>query len=200
MTHTREAKRETFTLYVVEIAEISSNKVVVLGYVDHQGRMYKFSHFLPNSRGKSLVSHANETIKFWNEIFGHMNYKYLQELNKYVMVDGLPPIKTSNGACIGCVVGKHLECNNEKGKARRATQVLGLVHSDIISPLPTPSYGGSRYVLTFIDDFSRFCWVYFLKLKSEVFETLNIWKALVENQSGNKIKILRTDNGGVCEQ
>ena len=51
------------------------------------------------------------------------------------------------------------------------------------------------YVLIVIDDFSRFCWVYFLKLKSEVLESLKIWKALVENQSGNKIKILRNDNG-----
>ena len=50
-------------------------------------------------------------------------------------------------------------------------------------------------MLTFIDDFSRFCWVYFLELKSEVFETLKIWKALVENQSGNKVEILRNDNG-----
>ena len=50
-------------------------------------------------------------------------------------------------------------------------------------------------MLTFIDDYSRFCWVYFLKLKSEVFEHLKIWKALVENQSGHKIKVLRTGNG-----
>ena len=70
-----------------------------------------------------------------------------------------------------------------------------MVHSDIIGPLPTPSYGGSRYVLTFIDDYSRFCWVYFLKLKSKVFEQLKIWKDLVENQSGNRINIIRTDNG-----
>ena len=103
-----------------------------------------------------------------------MNYKYLQKLNKDGMVEGIPPIKTSNGACIGCVVGKHPECNYEKGKERRATQVLGLVHLDLIGPLPAPSYGGSRYVLTFINDFSRFRWVYFLKLKYEVFETLNI--------------------------
>ena len=99
------------------------------------------------------------------------------------------------GACIGCVVGKHPEQSYEKGKARRATQTLELVHSDLIGPLPTPSYGGSRYVLTFIDDYSQFCWLYFLKLKSEVFEQLKIWKALVENQSGHKIKILRNDNG-----
>ena len=50
-------------------------------------------------------------------------------------------------------------------------------------------------MLTFIDDFSRYCWVYFLKLKDEVFETFKVFKDLVENMSGNKIKVLRTDNG-----
>ena len=92
------------------------------------------------------------------------------------------------------MVGKHPKRSYEKGKARRATQTLGLVHSYLIGPITTPSYGVLRHVLNFIDDFSRFCWVYFLNLKSEVFETLKIWKALVENKIGNKIKILRTDN------
>ena len=77
MTHVGESKRVTFTLDVVEIAEISSNKVVALGYVDHQSRMYKFYKFIPNSRGQALLSHTNETNKMWHEIFGHMNYKYL---------------------------------------------------------------------------------------------------------------------------
>ena len=62
MTHTRESKRVTFTPDLVEIAEISSNQVVALGYADHQARMYKFSKFLPNSSGKALLSHANEAI------------------------------------------------------------------------------------------------------------------------------------------
>ena len=124
-----------------------------------------------------------------------MNYKYLQALHKDEMVEGLPPIKSSNGACIGGVVGKHPERRYEKGKERRASQLIVLVHSYLIGPLSTVSYGGSRCVLTFIDDYSRFCWVYFLKLKSEVFEQLKIWKALVENQSGNRINIIRNDNG-----
>ena len=124
-----------------------------------------------------------------------MKYTYIPELGKEGMVEGHPPIKTSNGACIGCVVGKHPDPSYDKWKASRSTQVLGLAHSDLIGPLPTPSYGGSRYVLTFIDDFSRFCWVYFLKLKSEVFETLKVWKPLVKNKCGNKIKVLHIGNG-----
>ena len=142
-----------------------------------------------------LLSHSNETSKIFHEIFGHMSYKYLQSLNKDGMVKGPPQIKSSNGAWIGCVVGKHPESSYKKGKERRATKTLGLVNLDLIGPLITPYYGGSRYFLTFIDYFSRFCWVFFLKLKSKIFETLKVWKAMVENQCGNKIKILHTNNG-----
>ena len=52
-----------------------------------------------------------------------------------------------------------------------------------------------KYVLTFIDEFSRYCWVYFLKNKSEYFDLIKFFKALVENQSGRRLKILRYDNG-----
>ena len=72
---------------------------------------------------------------------------------------------------------------------------LRLCHSYLIGPLPTPSYGNSRYMLTLIDYFSRYCWVYFLKLKYEVLETFKMYKALVENACGNKIKVLRKENG-----
>ena len=51
-------------------------------------------------------------------------------------------------------------------------------------------------MLTFIDDYTRRTWVYFLKLKSEVFEKFYHFKALVENQSGQHIKVLRIDSGG----
>ena len=52
------------------------------------------------------------------------------------------------------------------------------------------------YVLTFIDDFSRYCWVYFLKHKSKVFDLFKGFKVLVEDQYGRKLKVLRFDNGG----
>ena len=58
------------------------------------------------------------------------------------------------------------------------------------------SVGGARYYVTFIDDHSRKLWVYFLKQKSEVFQKYKEWKAMVENQKGQKVKVLRSDNGG----
>ena len=112
------------------------------------------------------------------------------------MVEGLSVIKETTGICKGCVVGKHPEHKFDRGKASRATCILGPIHSDISGPMPITSMNGSRYLLKFIDDFSRYSWVFFIKKKSEVCEKFTELKALIENASGLKIKILRSDNGG----
>ncbi|KAG8483133.1 hypothetical protein CXB51_022087 [Gossypium anomalum] len=58
-----------------------------------------------------------------------------------------------------------------------------------------PSRGGANYMLTFIDDFSRKVWAFFLKQKSDVFSAFKSWKIMIEKQTGKQIKYLRTDNG-----
>jgi hypothetical protein len=52
------------------------------------------------------------------------------------------------------------------------------------------------YYVSFIDDFSRYTWIYFLRKKYEVFDKFKELKALVENKTENNIKVLRTNNGG----
>jgi len=74
--------------------------------------------------------------------------------------------------------------------------MLELVHSDLAGPFQHPSFSRARYVLTFINDFSRYTWVYFLKQKSEVFDHFQDFKTFVEKQSRKAIKVLRTENGG----
>ena len=76
--------------------------------------------------------------------------------------------------------------------------LLDLIYTDVWGPSPVASVGGARYYVTFIDDFSRKLWVYFLKHKSEVFQKFKDWKAMVENQKGRKVKVLRSDNEGEC--
>ena len=62
--------------------------------------------------------------------------------------------------------------------------------------MSTMSLTGHEYYVSFIDDYSRKTWIYFLKTKNEVFSRFQEFKALVENQTGKKIKALRSDNGG----
>jgi transposase InsO family protein len=66
----------------------------------------------------------------------------------------------------------------------------------VFGPIIVPSLGKSVYYVSFIDYFSRNTWIYFLRNKSEVFDKFKEFKALVENQTEKKIKVLRTDNGG----
>jgi hypothetical protein len=69
----------------------------------------------------------------------------------------------------------------------------------VFGPVPVPSLGKSVYYVSFIDDFSRKTWIYFLRNKSKVFDKFKEFKALVENQTENKIKVLRTyNNGELC--
>ena len=64
-----------------------------------------------------------------------------------------------------------------------------------MGPFQTKSLGGTSYVLTFIDDFSRMTFGYLLEHKDQTFERFKDFKALVENQTNLKIKMLRSNNG-----
>jgi len=57
------------------------------------------------------------------------------------------------------------------------------------------SLGGHMYFLSLIDDYSRMTWIFIMKHKSYAFKNFKQWKTLVENQTGKKVKRLRTDNG-----
>ena len=98
--------------------------------------------------------------------------------------------------CKGCVLGKMQRFAFPKDGSARVTQKLQLIHSDLCGPMRTPFIGNSLYFVTFIDDFSRFCWVYPLKEKSGVFAVFQHFVSMVENQTSYKVQSLRTDRGG----
>ena len=112
------------------------------------------------------------------------------------MVIGLPKIKFYKGVCQGCILGKHPEHKYERDSHETTSTPIELIHSDITGPLSHMSMIQSKYALTFIDDFCRYCWVYFLKHKSEFFDLFQVFRALVENQSGRKLNIPIYENGG----
>ncbi|GJZ71781.1 gag-pol polyprotein, partial [Tanacetum coccineum] len=65
-----------------------------------------------------------------------------------------------------------------------------------LTKAPILSLRGAKYFVSFIDDYSRRCWVYPIKKKYDVFEVFKVYKAQVELDSGKKIMCLRMDNGG----
>uniref|UniRef100_A0A2N9GKR4 Integrase catalytic domain-containing protein n=1 Tax=Fagus sylvatica TaxID=28930 RepID=A0A2N9GKR4_FAGSY len=76
------------------------------------------------------------------------------------------------------------------------TRPLELVHTDVWGPAPVTSCNGTRYYVSFIDDFTRFTWFFPLKYKSQVLESFKHFKSTMENILDYKLKILRSDCGG----
>jgi histone deacetylase 1/2 len=76
---------------------------------------------------------------------------------------------------------------------------LDLVFSDVWGPAPD-SVGRKKYYVSFIDDFSKFTWIYLLKYKSEVFQVFHEFQTLVERRFDRKIKAMQTDWGGEYEK
>ena len=109
---------------------------------------------------------------------------------------GLPQLKASSKVCTDCMMGKQHRNAIPKRSLWRASQRLQLVHADICGPIKPISNSKKRYLISFIDDYSRKVWIYFLTEKSEAFTTFKNYKNLVEKETGAFICCLRTDKGG----
>ena len=144
----------------------------------------------------ALIHDTTSPCQLWHRRLTHVNYKALPHVSK--VVTGLPNIKIDHeGVSKGCAKGKNIK--NPFPKSDTKTEgILELVHSDVCGPMPSTSLSGYVYYVTFIDNYSRKTWVYFLKSKDEVFGKFKEFKlkAFVYNLLERKIKIPRSDNGG----
>jgi transposase InsO family protein len=71
-----------------------------------------------------------------------------------------------------------------------------IIHSDVWGPAPVQSFYGHRYFVLFVDDFTRFTWVYFLKNKSDIYQNFHHFEKHIERQFNSKIKAFHSDWGG----
>ena len=96
--------------------------------------------------------------------------------------------------CEACQFGK--QRRHPFPKERNVSKgILDVIHSDVWGPAQTTTFGGCRYYVTFIDDFSRNTWIYPMKQKSEVFGHFQKFKAEVEKATGRHVHCLRSDGG-----
>jgi len=132
--------------------------------------------------------------ELWHIRMGTLHHEALRILKE--TVTGVPVLTTKHDdTCSGCVLGKYVKATYSRSN-NRAQSVLGLIHSNICGPMSTRAISGVEYFVTFIDDHCKKTWIYFLKTKDEVFDQFTQFKALVENLTGRKIKILCSDNSG----
>ena len=150
--------------------------------INKSGKLYYL-----NSVTATQQSHS---LQLWHQILGHCNVKDVLQLEN--VVDGMHITDKSSFYCKVCAEGKMTQSRN-RHPDKRATSILELVHTDLAGPISPVSNEGSKYCISFVDDYSSLIFVYFLKSKSDVVSATE--RFLADIAPYGRIKRLRSDNG-----
>ncbi|BBN69882.1 hypothetical protein Prudu_1222S000100, partial [Prunus dulcis] len=139
---------------------------------------------------------AHVDYRAWHKRLGHPNSTVLHDLLKSGFLGNKesPSLSAVQFDCNSCRLGKSKTLPFPI-HTPHVVQPFDLIHSDVWGMAPVTSHANYKYFVTFIDDYSRFTWIYFLHSKDEVFSVFKIFHAYIQTQFSAHIKILRSDNG-----
>jgi hypothetical protein len=135
--------------------------------------------------------HLRSQADLWHCRLGHFHTRGIQRMIASEAVRGLPPLRFSEKVCNGCQLGKHARTKLPKETTHQTSKILELIHSDVCGPFKVSSTGGARYFVTFVDDYSRKLWVYFISQKSQVLDKFRHFVQLMTNSTGQTVRALR---------
>ncbi|MCO5574001.1 hypothetical protein L7F22_027779 [Adiantum nelumboides] len=140
------------------------------------------------------ASAQQQTLQ-WHYQLRHPSAHVLRQMKNHNYAKGLHFGATQIDFYKGCILGKAHHSSFSRS-IRSTTSPLQLIHSGLCGPMRTESLTGSKYFLTFIDDYSCFTHVAFLKHNSETHSHFLTYQSLIENQLDHCTHAFRTDNGG----
>jgi len=136
-------------------------------------------------------------LETWHRRLGHCSTCTIIDMARQGTVEGMPiDLSSAPVTCDHCILGKQTRSHVPKMReGHRATTRLERVFIDLCGLMPCVSKYGHLYSINVIDDFSSYVWSLPLKSKSKAVNVLCAWHRAVENQTGEKLKIIVTDNG-----
>ncbi|GMF27787.1 unnamed protein product [Phytophthora fragariaefolia] len=174
----------------------------VIGVVVRRGKLFVWRVEQPGPvRAAQAV--ASDSV-LWHARLGHVLASKMHVLPR--ACGGLPPLNHEGdcdiAVCGGCAQGKMTTTPfaRKSGSEVKTHGPLEVVNTDVTGPMKPISMGGARYVITFIDDVSRFVYVYLLASKALVFDRFRAFKALAETQMGCKLAPYSPQQNGLAER
>ena len=158
-----------------------------------RNELYEWPVSLSQAKAMVTASNPKTSLLSWHSRLGHPSFSVL---NTIISQFSLPfsSTKQKNLSCSECLINKthRLPFTNSTIVSHKP---LEFVFTDVWSS-PITSIDNFKYYVVFVDHYSRFTWLYPLKLKSQVKEVFIAYKSLVENKFQTKIGTLFSDNGG----
>ena len=169
------------------------NSVIASGH--KRGNLYVLDGAAERRPDEAMVA-AQPSSDLWHQRLAHVNDAVLQKIVSCDVACVTLQKVEPRSFCEGCVQGKATRHNPKSLGGICSMNQLEKVHSDVCGPMQTLSNSGKRYMVTFVDDFTRSCAVYFMAHKSDTLEKFKEFHAKVNGESGERIGILKTDGGG----
>ena len=153
-------------------------------------------HFKPAQSNAFNTHSVNKKLQLWYKRCAHINEEYIRNTVKKDAAIGLQ-LEELEGTifCDTCQKAKQSRKPYPRIEHKRRTTIGEMVHADLSGKMPVASLGGSKYFLLLKDDACGFRVVYFLKEKSEAAHCIREYVNLMFNQTGHRLKTIRTDNG-----
>ena len=124
----------------------------------------------------------------WHHRLAHTHLQAIKNMQFHNMALGLPKAHLTNLKIFeGCILGK-MPQHPFTPRQTTSSQPLQLVHNDLCGPFPTKSISGSIYFISFIEDYSKFTIITFLKTKNQALSAFKIYLPLAENLTNHKLK------------
>ncbi|XP_020679649.1 protein argonaute 1A-like [Dendrobium catenatum] len=142
---------------------------------------------------RTALTATASTSTPWHSRLGHPSDSVFTELAK--LVTYIHKDSSYSPPCISCQISKCHKLPFSRSLSS-STKPFQLVHSDVWGLAPITSMNGSRFYITFIDDFSRFCWLYILNSKDEALIKFQQFYKLIKTTFNTAVNTLRTDGGG----
>lgn len=142
-----------------------------------------------------ILVKSSKSWKDWHEIFGHASSKILELTLKHYGIT--PPPAKFDGECDACQKGKATTTPTiTRRPESKVTTPLGRLHADLWGPSKYPTAQGSRYFLTLVDEATHMTCGVPLATKDAAAPAIKMWVSFAEKQTGQQLKVLRTDKGG----
>lgn len=108
-----------------------------------------------------------------------MHHQLVHHMSAQQIVESMPNVNLDKRhKCTTCILAKHHREKAPKRIIKKTSCALKLIHNDLYGPINSGT--SAKYILMFIDDFSRFTWTYFLDCKSDTFSTFKHFRAQVK--------------------
>nr|GEW77504.1 copia protein [Tanacetum cinerariifolium] len=104
---------------------------------------------------KICLATIDENSMLWHRRLSHANIRLIQSLASKGLVRNLPKLKFDQHFCDACKIGKQAHASHRAKNIVSTTRCLELLHMDLFGPFAVLSYGGNRYTLVILDDYSR---------------------------------------------